>query len=517
MILASLSPGMSATTETNARTSRDRHLRRVAYTCAMAALLTTAAASAQVIMIDTSGKTKPTANAPVDRRYAQIAPTKIPLPTAKLDEKSRIELIRVLQSEQGFAMRPFPRGHKGLTLVANGKLEPAGEAYLNMVINNGTSAKPGDRLVMTDVKIEHAKIIFELNGGPDFKHRFLRHISIGMGGPDMDAPVVQDNGEEPVGARLTLAFDGPIPAADRRAGEGAARAADLLRRQDAHSGVHRHASHPAERRHSEPSSDGGDEHRHGAVRQGRSRRPSPARWTARCRLRSGSTASRPQEVDFVRINGNRVIRVEIAKVGEPPVIFTEDVVSGLMRTDGTPVDDRRNAYARRKRGRRGARPRQRRGRAAAQPSQSRRKASAAIRTSDRPTSQKNVGVMKPVQFPKPEARIRSPAPTLTASLIPSPTPRQRSHRPQRLRPRPSRRRRPPLVPINPTDQPARAAELRAWLPPCANRWTPVAAPGSPNCSDPHPPALRRLRRPHVNLNQRVPLLPGNPIAMRGST
>ncbi len=45
----------------------------------------------------------------------------------------------------------------------------------------------------------------------------------------------------------------------------------------------------------------------------------------------------PQEVDFVRINGNRVIRVEIAKVGEPLAIFTQDVVSGMMRTDGSPV------------------------------------------------------------------------------------------------------------------------------------------------------------------------------------
>ena len=74
-------------------------------------------------------------------------------------------------------MRPFPRGHKGLTLVANGKLEPAGEAYLDMVISKGISAKPGDRVVLTDVKIEHSKIVFELNGGPDLKHRFLRHIS----------------------------------------------------------------------------------------------------------------------------------------------------------------------------------------------------------------------------------------------------------------------------------------------------------------------------------------------------
>jgi hypothetical protein len=43
-------------------------------------------------------------------------------------------------------------------------------------------------------------------------------------------------------------------------------------------------------------------------------------------------------VDFVRINGNRVIRVEVAKMGESPVVFTKDEVEGLMRTDGTPID-----------------------------------------------------------------------------------------------------------------------------------------------------------------------------------
>jgi hypothetical protein len=46
----------------------------------------------------------------------------------------------------------------------------------------------------------------------------------------------------------------------------------------------------------------------------------------------------PSEVDFVRINGNRVIRVEVAKMGESPVVFTKDEVEGLMRTDGAPLD-----------------------------------------------------------------------------------------------------------------------------------------------------------------------------------
>jgi len=45
----------------------------------------------------------------------------------------------------------------------------------------------------------------------------------------------------------------------------------------------------------------------------------------------------PEEVDFVRINGNRVIRVEVAKDGEPVQVFTKDVVSPMLLASGTPV------------------------------------------------------------------------------------------------------------------------------------------------------------------------------------
>ena len=40
---------------------------------------------------------------------------------------------RTLVAEQGFAMRPFPKGKKGLTLVANGKLSPTGDGYVTAV------------------------------------------------------------------------------------------------------------------------------------------------------------------------------------------------------------------------------------------------------------------------------------------------------------------------------------------------------------------------------------------------
>src|SRR5579859_4876465 len=166
-------------------------LRGLAFSCALCGWAAGLPAFTQVVTIDSQGRATD-ANHPgtVDRRFAQIEPTKVDLSKLPMDPKNRQEVIRIMQSEQGFAMRPFPKGHKGLTLVANGILEPAGEPYLELITKEGTSAKPGERLVLTDVKIENSKIIFDINGGPDRKHRFLRHVQIGTG-PAM-SPVVQD-------------------------------------------------------------------------------------------------------------------------------------------------------------------------------------------------------------------------------------------------------------------------------------------------------------------------------------
>ena len=117
---------------------------RVAGSCSLLFGMTAAIAAGQVITIDKQGNATNGTSAPVDRRFAQIQPTKVPLDNSVMDAKTRQELIRVLQAEQGFAMRPFPRGHKGLMLVANGPLSPAGEDYLNLVTSQGLSAKPGE-------------------------------------------------------------------------------------------------------------------------------------------------------------------------------------------------------------------------------------------------------------------------------------------------------------------------------------------------------------------------------------
>src|SRR5580698_6115410 len=309
---------------------------RAFFACVFAGCGCATVAPAQAITIDTTGKATTNSGqaGTVDRRYRQIEPTNISLPSTQLDAKTRLELLRFLQSDQGFAMRPFPRGHKGLTLVANGKLEPAGEAYLNMVVSDGLCAKPGDRVVVTDLKFEKSRMIFDLNGGPDFKHRILRHIELG-GDPNYSAPVVPDEAD-PTGARLTLAFKGYVP--DMTDKQVKALLAPLIS-FDVKTPVQAFTDTLPP-----PLKDAILSHQvwvgmsTDMVLYAKGQPQSKTReMDGQMPFEEWIYGTPPDAVDFVRINGNRVIRVEIAKVGEPVQVFTKDEVEGLMRSDGTPV------------------------------------------------------------------------------------------------------------------------------------------------------------------------------------
>jgi hypothetical protein len=318
-----------------------RILAMVSFTGVLAAVFGAGTAAAQITIdthtgVVTNGASGPQAT--IDRRYQQITPTHVSLTKSELDPKTRIELIRLLQSEQGFAMRPFPRGHKGLTLQANGKLEPAGEPYLNMVTSQGMSAKPGDRVVLTNIKFEHSRIVFDLNGGPDAKHRFLRHVQIGVGGPDMTTPVVQEGEDhEPTGARITLAFDSHVPeltGADVKALLSPMISFDVKTPIQAYTDTLPAKLKAAILDHDVLVGMSTDMvlFAKGAP-DGKSRE-----MIGQMPFEEWIYGKAPSPVEFVRINGNRVIQVEVAKVGEKPVIFTKDEVEGLMRTDGTPLD-----------------------------------------------------------------------------------------------------------------------------------------------------------------------------------
>jgi len=143
----------------------------------------------------------------VEKRYSQFSPTHVRYSSEPLTTLSREELIRFMEGEQGFAMRPLPIAV--LKLIPNGGMDPTGEKFIDLLHVKGISAKPGDRVVVTDIKVDKDAIFVDLNGGPFHKHRFMRHVTIGLG--VTETPLAQDDGQGPTGTRLALEFGQPVP------------------------------------------------------------------------------------------------------------------------------------------------------------------------------------------------------------------------------------------------------------------------------------------------------------------
>jgi len=138
-----------------------------------------------------------------DGVITEFHPTHIQIPDAPLTERGRLDLIRNLESEQGFAHRELPLG-AGLELVANGNMSPRDDAYKQLLYQKGQSAAPGDRVAVTALQFKGDRLVIDFNGGPYAKHRFLSHVSLN------DMPLGQE-GPIATGCRITLVFEGGLP------------------------------------------------------------------------------------------------------------------------------------------------------------------------------------------------------------------------------------------------------------------------------------------------------------------
>jgi hypothetical protein len=289
------------------RSTFSGHISILAIPCGLAILLMATPASAQVFTVEAQH---------VQAHYTHFAPTNVKLPADPITTIDREELIRDLQSDQGFAMRPLPVAN--LTLRANGPMEPAGEKYAAELNAKGVAAKPGDRVVVTNIKFYNDRIVLDLNNGPEHKHRILRHISMD---PYGDTPIVQDSDAPPTGARLTLLFPSRVP-------DLTGQQVEALLRPMIDFGVKSPAEAYAE---SLPDflRKAIEEHR---VLIGMDRdmvryaKGEPIRKIRE--QENGQTleiwmyGETPQPVEFVRFVGSFVMRVEVAKVGEPLEVRT---------------------------------------------------------------------------------------------------------------------------------------------------------------------------------------------------
>jgi hypothetical protein len=232
----------------------------------------------------------------------------------------------------------------------------------------------------------------------------------------MTAPVVQGNDEEPTGARLTLAFDGRVPeltGAEVKALLAPLISFDMKTPIQAFTDTLPTKLKEAILDHHVMVGMSTD-----MVLFAKGQPESKTReMDGQIPFEEWIYGKPPKDVEFVRISGNRVIRLEIAKMGETPVIFTKDEVEGLMRTDGTPLIpvNTRTAQA---------------GDAERNPETQEPNAPPSLRNpGEKLPNDKNTGVMKPVQFPKPKPQPGAnpdgepdAQPPATAPAAPEPAP-----------------------------------------------------------------------------------------------
>jgi hypothetical protein len=239
-----------------------------------------------------------------------------------LSKQTRIDLIRGLSDELIFIRTPFPMGKVGLTLK-DGVVTPSGEDLQRMMALWGPAVKPGDEARITNVVIKADRIRFEINGGPVKKQKWYQHIQVGTGGTSPVAP--SDQNANPRGTYADLVFDHYVPDLTPQ------KFKDLLRPVfdfDAKSAVEAYLD-------SVPPKVKEAIQNH-QVLVGMSREMliyAKGRPPKKIREKDGETeyeewiyGEPPQDVDFVRLVGDEVVRVETMKVDGSKTLRTEKEV-----------------------------------------------------------------------------------------------------------------------------------------------------------------------------------------------
>lgn len=94
-------------------------------------------------------------------------------------EVQREQIIRAFLSEHVFMHRALPRGKAGVR-IEEGKISPSEAEMDQQVMHLGAAAKPGERVQITGVRFVRQGILFEINGGPVKRKSWRERVSVGM-------------------------------------------------------------------------------------------------------------------------------------------------------------------------------------------------------------------------------------------------------------------------------------------------------------------------------------------------
>ncbi len=257
-------------------------------------------------------------------QHSQAPAPPIPADAPRMSRQTRLEIIRDFEMQILYARSTFPMGAKGLKLK-NGVTSPNGPELQQAIALWGPAIKPGDPAHISYVRIKDDHIHFDLNGGPVHRKKWYEHVQIsGANG----APVQTGSNESqpnPHGTYLDVYFEKYVPEMTAR------QLRDLLypvldfnarNKEEAYLDTVPPKVKAAIQAHHVLVGMNTE-----MVLHAKGKAPK------KVRERDGDTdyeewiyGEPPQDVDFVRIVSDEVVRVETMKVGGQKIVRTDKEV-----------------------------------------------------------------------------------------------------------------------------------------------------------------------------------------------
>lgn len=245
----------------------------------------------------------------------------IPANAPPMSRETRLEIIRDFETQLVYSRTLFPMGSKGLVLK-DGVVTPNGQNLQQLLALWGPSIKPGDPAHISYVKIHDNHIHFDLNGGPIHRKKWYQHIEV-SGANGASVPLSQDQStDNPHGSYLDVYFDKYVPemsAAQLRTFLFPVLDFNAKSKEEAYLETVPPKVKEAIKAHYVLVGMNTE-----MVLHARGKPPK------KVREKEGDTdyeewiyGEPPQDVDFVRIVGDEVVRVETMKVGGQKIVRTE--------------------------------------------------------------------------------------------------------------------------------------------------------------------------------------------------
>jgi len=146
----------------------------------------------------------------VQSPQAQIPAPPIDPHSPHMSKQTRLEIIRVFETQIVYSKTSFPMGTKGLSLKS-GAVTPSGQELQELLALWGPAVRPGDPAHISFVQIKDDHIHFDINGGAIHRKKWYEHIQV-SGASGAEVPLSPNQSQQnPHGTYLDVYFDRYVP------------------------------------------------------------------------------------------------------------------------------------------------------------------------------------------------------------------------------------------------------------------------------------------------------------------